>query len=183
MKYDFNAFDLKKKEVNDWLAQEYIQLQTGRISAAVVDNIKIDIYGTKTPIVHLASVSVEDPKTLLISPYDNSTSQQIESTLREKLDSFGISVSDSGIRVIAPTLTSERRTLLEKIAKEKRDEAKNSLRSTREKVINVIKKQTADKILSEDESFSVKKEFQEIIDKTNESIDVIFEKKIKDIKS
>lgn len=182
MKYDFEILKIKEKEVVEWLIEEYAQLQTGRITPVILDIVKVDLYGSKTPIAHLASVSIENPKTLIITPYDNSALQAIEMALREKANFFEVSITENSIRVIAPEITGERRMFLEKIAKEKKEEAKNSLRGVREKIINDIKGQLNDKIISEDYSFALKKELQDKVNKINENIDLIYQKKTEDIR-
>ena len=114
MKYDFSSFEKRVEEVISWLTNEFVQLQTGRISPAVLDNVKVDVYGAKTAISHTASISVEDPKTLNIVAFDENNIPEIENSLREQAPTFSISVAGSSIRVISPELTQERRELLKK---------------------------------------------------------------------
>ena len=181
MKYDFSMFEGRIVEVIEWLSNEFIQIQTGRISPAVLDLVKVTVYGTASQIAHIASVSVEGPKTLAINAFDESNIPLIEAALREQLNSFSIAVSQSSIRVIAPDLTQERRELLVKVIKDKKEEAKKSLRGDREKTLDKIKKDAANNVLSEDEERATKEDLQKIVDDINKKIDDMTDNKEKQL--
>ena len=181
MKYDFSMFEGRITEVVEWLSNEFLQIQTGRISPAVLDLVKVTVYGSASQIAHIASVSVEGPKTLVINAFDESNTPLIEAALREQLNSFSIAVAQSSIRVIAPDLTQERREFLVKVIKEKKEEAKKSLRGAREKTIDKIKKDAADNVLSEDEAREIKENLQKIVDDANKKIDEMIDNKEKQL--
>lgn len=181
MQYNFEQFSDREEEVLEWLGNEYAQIQSGRITTAVLDRITVDIYGVKTMLAHASTIAVEDSKTLTIVPYDAMFLPEIEAVLRKELDSMEVAVADTIIRVIAPDLTGERRTLLQKTARERSEEAKQSIRSAREKVLSEVKKKKEDADLSEDEVFAVKEGLQEKVDAANVRIEEMYEEKVKDI--
>ena len=181
MQYDFGQFSDREKEVLEWLGNEYAQIQSGRITTALLDRITVDMYGVKTMLAHASTISVEDPKTLTIVPYDAALLPEVEAVLRKELSSVEMAVGDTAIRVIAPELTGERRTLLQKTARERSEEAKQSIRTIREKVLVDIKKKKEDSELSEDEVFAVKEDLQKKIDAVNARIEEMYEEKVKDI--
>ena len=180
MQYDFSAFSDREKETLAWLGDEYAQIQSGRVTTALLDRVVVAAYGAKTALSHCAAIAAEDPKTLSVTPYDPALLPEIEAALRDQVPSMSIAVGETTIRAISPELTGERRTALEKVARERAEEAKQSLRGAREKAVSDIKQQKADGTLSEDEEFAVKKELQEKIDAANKAIEEMCEKKVQD---
>ena len=181
MQYDFSNFSAREEEIVAWLSTEYAQIQSGRITTALLDRVMVSAYGAKTALHHCATVAVEDAKTITVTPYDMTLLPEIETALREQVSSVSIAVGETTVRVIAPDVTGERRAMLEKTARERMEEAKKSIRGTREKMLSDIKCKKTDGDLSEDEEFSAKKELQEKIDATNKKIEEMYEKKIQDI--
>lgn len=183
MAYNFNDLKKKVKETGEWLSKEYGGIRTGRATPILLDTVYAEAYGSKMPVNQLASVSVEDARTLRISPWDTSVSKDIEKGIM--LADLGVSVSidDSGLRVIFPDLTSERRTQLTKIAKQKLEDARITLRGAREETWSDIQKKEKDGEMSEDDKFRAKEDMQKIIDEGNRSLEEIFDKKEKEISS
>ena len=161
MQYDFSSFSEREEEARKWLSAEYTQIQSGKITAALLDRVTVPAYGAKTALNHCATIAVEDAKTLTVTPYDPTLLPDIETALREQVPSMSVAVGETTVRVIAPDLTGEHRAMLEKTARERMEEAKQSVRGAREKILSDIKQKKADGTLSEDEEFSVKKELQE----------------------
>ena len=153
----------------------------GGITAALLDRVSVFAYGAKTALNHCAAVAVEDAKTLTVTPYDATLLPDIEAALREQVPSVSVAVGETTVRVIAPELTGERRAILEKVARERMEEAKQSVRGVREKILSDIKKQKADGLLSEDEEFAAKKVLQEKVDAANKDLEEMCEKKMQDI--
>ena len=180
MQYDFTQFAEREKEVLDWLGNEYTQIQSGRITSAIVNRVEVQAYGAKTALTHCAAVTIEDPKTLTVTPYDATLLPDIEAALRERLPTMEIAVGETTVRVIAPDVTGERRVILEKNIRERADEAKQSIRGVREKVLTDIKQKTGSE-LSEDETFAAKEELQKSIAAANERVEKMYEEKLKDI--
>ncbi|OGD68168.1 ribosome recycling factor [Candidatus Campbellbacteria bacterium RIFCSPLOWO2_02_FULL_35_11] len=181
MSYDFSKFKKELSEIESWLSKEYTTIRTGMASPALLDGVKVESYGSLMPINQLATVGTEDARTLRISPWDKSQVRGMEKAINDA--NLGVSVvSDSiGIRVIFPELTSERRVLLIKSAKEKLEKARVSLRGEREKEWEDIQKREKDGEISEDEKFRLKDDMQKIVDETNKKFEEIFAKKEKEI--
>ena len=119
MPYNFSTFTAKSKDVHDWLGKELGGLRSGRAAPAVLDGILVESYGTKLPIKHVATVSVEDARTLRITPFDAGAAKEIEKAIASANLGLSVSADDKGVRAHFPELTSERRTALMKVAKEK----------------------------------------------------------------
>ena len=175
MSYNTTNFKSELKKIEEWLSKEYSSLQTGRATPMVLDSINIESYGSMMPIKNVASVSIEDSKTLRVAPWDKSQIKAIESSIIAS--NLGLSVvSDSdGVRVIFPMLTTENRTKLVKILKEKLEDARISVRKERQNEID------ATEDLPEDEAKRAKDDIQKCVDETNKNLEAIFEKKETDL--
>ena len=162
---------LELKKIEEWLSKEYGQVHTGRATPMVLDSISIESYGSRMPIKNVAGVTIEDPKTLRIAPWDKNQIKEIESAIMAS--NLGLSVvSDSdGVRVIFPMLTTENRTKLVKILKEKLEDARISVRKARQAGIDSLGD------LSEDEVKRGKDEIQKYVDESNRNLEAIFAKK------
>ncbi len=157
------------------MSKEYTQLNTGRASPMVLDGIAVEVYGAFQPIKNVASVSIEDPKTLRVSPWDKSQVKAIEKAIMASNIGLSVATDESGLRVIFPQLTTETRQNLVKILKGKLEEARITVRKEREKVMDDIN------ALTEDEKFKGKEDLQKIVDETNRNLEAIFEKKEKEV--
>ena len=183
MKYDFTTFNTAVTDTHSWLANEYIQIHTGQISAAVLDGVNVLTYGTESPLRNCASINLENQRTLLVLPYDTALTKDIEKALTYALPSMSITVSDTGIRVVASEMIGERRAMLETTIKKKAEDARQSIRGAREKVLTDIKKKKSAKEISEDEEMGIKKDLQKHVDLANEKIEKMRTNKLKDIQS
>lgn len=164
MKYNFENLKAKIEDVKTWLSAEYAGLRTGRATPILLDSIYVDSFGAKTPIKHIAAIVTEDARTLRISPWDKSQIAGIEKAIAEANLGVSTAPDDSSIRVIFPDLTAERRTALIKLAGEKLEEAKVSIRKEREKTWTDILAKEKEGELSEDEKFRLKDELQKVVD-------------------
>jgi ribosome recycling factor len=122
--YDFTQLKTQIKETEDWLQKELTGIRTGRASPALLDSVKPEVYGSQTPLVQVASVSIEDARTLRVSPWDKSNIKTIEKAVIDANLGVGTAVDDLGLRVTFPELTGERRTMLTKLSNEKHEQAK-----------------------------------------------------------
>jgi ribosome recycling factor len=181
MSYNFTNFKNNLKKVEEFLSKEYSQLSTGRASPMVLDSVMIESYGAFQPIKNLASVSIEDPKTLRVSPWDKSQVKAIEKAILVSNLGLSVATDDAGLRVIFPQLTTETRQNLVKVLKGKLEEARISVRKEREEVWNDIQAQEKESILTEDQKFRSKDELQKIVDEANNNLENIFEKKEKEV--
>lgn len=181
MAYDFLKFKNNLKEVEGWLAKEFSTIRTGAASPALLDSIKVESYGSLMPINQLASVNIEDARSLRINPWDLSQVKPIEKAITIANLGVSVTVDGKGLRVIFPELTSERRVLLIKAAKEKLEKARISLRGERDDVWSDIQKKEKDGEISEDEKFRLKDQMQKEIDDSNTKLESLFVKKEKEI--
>ncbi len=183
MNYDFKILKEKAKGVEEWLKKEYMGLRTGVASTSILDGISIDAYGSKMPLNQVANIGTEDARTIRITPWDKTQSKAIEKAIT--LADLGVSVGadDKGVRVSFPELTTERRAMIIKTAKQKLEDARVNLRSVREDVWGDIQEKEKGGELTEDERIRFKKEMQSIIDESNSNLEVLFDKKDKEINS
>lgn len=181
MSYDLSKIKNKKEETKVWFQNEIASLRTGRATPALVENILVDSYGTKTPLKHLASINAEDAKTLRITPWDNGVLKNIETSIvASNLGSQPIADKQS-IRLTLPELTEERRKSLIKLVGEKIEEAKVSLRRERDEVWKDIQEKERKGEIPEDDKFRLKDELQKIVDNATEELEMIKKEKEKEI--
>jgi len=177
MAYNFSNFKDKVKEINNWLSGEFAGIRTGRATPAILDKIMVESYGSKMAISHVATVSTEDARSLRISPWDKSQIKEIEKAIASANLGVSASSDDAGVRVNFPELTSESRTALLKIAKQKLEDARISLRRERDEVWEDIQEKEKGGELSEDEKFRYKDELQRVVDEANKSLDEVYKRK------
>lgn len=181
MQYNFSNFKIELKKVEEFLAKEYNQLNIGRASPMVLDGVSVESYGSRVPLKNVASVSIEDPKTLRIAPWDKSQVKEIEKAILASNLGLSVATDEIGIRVIFPQLTTETRQTLVKVLKEKLEEARITVRRERENVWKDVEVKERDAKLTEDEKFRAKDDLQKIIDEVNKNLEAIFEKKEREV--
>ncbi|OGI86295.1 ribosome recycling factor [Candidatus Nomurabacteria bacterium RIFCSPLOWO2_01_FULL_39_17] len=181
MQYNFSNFKTGLKKVTEFLGKEYSQLNIGRASPLVLDGITIESYGSYVSLNTVASISIEDPKTLRIAPWDKSLVKNIEKAIIAENLGLSVATDDTGIRVIFPQLTTETRQNLVKVLKEKLEEARIAVRKERENIWNEVQTQEKSGKMTEDEKFRAKEELQKIIDDTNKNLETSFEKKEREV--
>ncbi len=177
MAYDFSKLDAGIRESKEWLEKEFSGIRTGRSSPAILDNVRPEVYGTRTPMQQIGSVSIEDARTLRIIPWDKSVTKAIEKAITEA--DLGISVmsDDQGLRIIFPELTAERRTILAKLAGQKCEEARVTLRGHRTDAIKGLEGAEKEGGMGEDELKRLKEEVQKKIDTANTELDSMLKRK------
>lgn len=175
--FSIEGFKQELKQAGEWLAKEYSQIHTGRAAPALLDGVHVEVYGMVQPLKNSASISIEDPKTLRVIPWDKNTIKDVERALHASNLGFSIAVDDAGVRVIIPSLTTETRTNLVKIAKDKLEDARITVRKMREKIIQDLKEAQ----LPEDESVRKKDEVQKLVDDTNAALETQFKHKESEI--
>jgi ribosome recycling factor len=183
MTYDFTAFTARVGEIEEWLKKELASLRTGRATQAVLDSITVDAYGAQSPLAHVATISIEDARTIRISPWDRAHVKAIDASIQKADLGLSVSVDDHGLRVIFPELTGERRTQIVKLLKERLEEARVTLRKEREGVLGDLKKNEKEGSMSEDEHFRAKEELQKFVDAANERFDALAAKKETEIQA
>ncbi|HEX8993965.1 MAG TPA: ribosome recycling factor [Candidatus Paceibacterota bacterium] len=183
MAYDFKPFEKQITDITERLSRELGGVRTGRATPAILDGILVESYGTRMPINQLATVAVEDARSLRIAPWDMSNAKDIEKAIT--LADLGLSVGadEKGVRVFFPDLTAERRTMLVKISKEKVEEARIALRGARDTVWSDIQKLEREGSMPEDDKFRAKDDMQKRVDGANSKFDEMLSKKEKEILS
>lgn len=156
-------------------------IRAGRANPSLLDRVTVDYYGSPTPLKALANVSVPDPRTLLITPFDPKSISNIEKGINEA--NIGINPSNDGkvIRLAMPTLTEERRKELTKSVKKYGEEAKVAIRNVRREENEALKKQQKDGELTEDDVKSAMNDIQKAVDKAIKDIDEMVAAKDKEV--
>lgn len=183
MNYDFSHLKQKAKDIEEHLKEELSRIRTGRATPALLDRVMVDSYGAKTPINQVAGINIEDARTLRITPYDANQTTEIEKAITNSNLGVSVSVNENGIRIFFPELTSEVRSTFVKVVKRKLEDAHISLRNERDNTWNDIQKKEKNKEFSEDDKFRFKNDMQKIIDEVINKLNVIAEKKEKEIMS
>jgi len=181
MSYNFSPTKQNIKDLEEWLKREMSTIRTGRATPAILDGVKVEAYGSEMPINQLANVSVEDARTIRISPWDATQVKAIEKAIVASDLGLSVAVDGSGIRVNFPELTTDRRGALIKIAKQKLEDARVTLRTERERVIKEVDGQEKSGSISEDEKFRIKTELQKMVDDAGRALEEVFVKKEKEI--
>lgn len=163
------------------LDREFGRLRTGRASTSLVDNIKVDYYGTPTPISQLASVAIPDSRTITIQPWDRGAFASVEKAILKS--DLGLTPMNDGkvIRISIPPLTEERRKELVKLARKSSEDGKVAVRNVRRDANEHLKKLEKDKILSEDEQKKATEDVQKLTDKYVAKVDEKCQVKEKEI--
>lgn len=180
--YDFSKLKTNIKETEEWLARELSGVRTGRATPTLLDAVKPEAYGARTPLSQLASISVEDARTLRVIPWDKDVLKAIEKGITEADLGVGVATDDQGLRVSFPELTSERRIQLSKIAGDKTEQAKVTLRSHRTDALKMLEAAEKAGGMGKDEFERLKVELQKLIDAGNEALAKILEKKENEIR-
>lgn len=147
------------------LDKDFAKLRTGRASTALVESIKVDYYGTPTPIGQMASVAVPDSRTVTIQPWDKGGFASVEKAILKS--DLGLTPMNDGkiIRISIPALTEERRKDLVKVSRKYTEEAKVAVRNVRRDANDQLKKLEKDKVLSEDDHKKATDDVQKLTDK------------------
>jgi ribosome recycling factor len=181
MQYDFTKLKNKIKETEDWMKKEYTAIRTGMASPQLLDGIQVESYGQRMPLNQVGSVSVADAKSLLVTPWDATQVKAVEKAITVADLGVSLKTDEKGVRVFFPDLTSERRELLMKLAKEKQEQAKITLRAVRDEVVKDIEAKEKEGGMGEDDKFRFKAEMQKLVDAGNAAMEAIFIKKEKEI--
>ena len=181
MSYNFSLFRQKIKEAEDRLARELSQVRTSRAAPMMLDAITVEAYGSMMPLRELASIGIEDARTLRVAPWDASVVKAIERAITLGNLGLSVAVDEKGVRVSFPELTSERRTEMVKLARGRLEEVRVSLRAERDVIWNDIQKQEREGKMSEDEKFRAKDEMQKLTDEANKKLDEQMSRKEKEI--
>lgn len=175
------VYDDKMKKAIEFLESEYAGIRAGRANPHVLDKLRVDYYGTPTPIQQVGNVTVPEARIIQIAPWEKSLLREIEKAILTS--DLGINPSNDGsvIRLIFPELTEERRKDLAKDVKKKAEEQKVAIRNIRRDANDAFKKLGKTEDVSEDEIKALEEQVQKMTDKYIKEVDVVMEEKTKEI--
>ena len=175
------VYDSKMTKSFDALLRDYAAIRAGRANPHVLDKIKVDYYGTPTPLQQVGNISVPEARVIQIQPWESSLIKEIEKAIM--VSDIGITPSNDGriIRLVFPELTEERRKELVKDVKKKAENAKVAIRNIRRDGNDTIKKSQKSNEISEDEAKQLEDKIQKLTDKYVGMIDNVMESKSQEI--
>ncbi|MGL5435282.1 MAG: ribosome recycling factor [Lachnospiraceae bacterium] len=181
MQDKLKVYEDKMNKSLDSLMGELATIRAGRANPHVLDRIKIDYYGTPTPIQQVGNISIPEARMIVIQPWEKNLLKEIEKALLTS--DLGINPTNDGnvIRLVFPELTEERRKGLAKDVKKKGEGAKVAIRNIRRDANDAIKKMEKTNEISEDELKTSEDKIQKITDKMIEKIDGVVDNKTKEI--
>ena len=175
------VYDDKMKKAIEFLEADYATIRAGRANPAVLDPIKVEYYGTPTPISQIASVAVPEGHTILIQPWDATALKDIEKAIN--MSDLGINPVNDGksIRLVFPPLTEERRKELVKEIRKTGENAKVAVRNIRRDAVDAIKNLKKQNEITEDDQKGAEKDIQDLTDKNVKTIDNMIADKEKEL--
>lgn len=180
--FDFSELRKKGEDIERWLVKELSVVRTGRATPVILDFVQVEAYGSKMAVRELASITVEDAKTVRIEPWDMGIGKSIEKAVNSSNLGLSVVPYDKGLKIIFPELTAERREQLVKVIKNKLEEGKVSLRGLRDKTWKTIEEKEKSGGMGEDDKFRLKEEMQKIIDETNKKLEELTVRKEAEIR-
>ena len=181
MEERLQPYETKMGKSYDALLKEYASIRAGRANPHVLDKIRVDYYGTPTPLQQVGNISVPEARVIMIQPWEKKMIREIEKAIMTS--DLGINPTNDGssIRLIFPELTEERRKVLAKDVKQKGDEAKVAIRNIRRDANDAFKKMNKNNELTEDDQKDLEEKIQKLTDKYVKEIDKAIEEKTKEI--
>ena len=181
MEERLQPYETKMGKSYDALLKEYASIRAGRANPHVLDKIRVDYYGTPTPLQQVGNMSVPEARVIMIQPWEKKMIREIEKAIMTS--DLGINPTNDGssIRLIFPELTEERRKVLAKDVKKKGDEAKVAIRNIRRDANDAFKKMNKNNELTEDDQKDLEEKIQKLTDKYVKEIDKAIEEKTKEI--
>jgi ribosome recycling factor len=163
------------------LEQDLGSIRTGRASPTLLERLHVDYYGVPTPLMQLATISVPEPRQLMIRPFDGTTLKTIERSIQAS--DLGLTPNNDGkvIRLNIPLLTEDRRRELVKVVHTRLEEGRIAVRNVRRDLMKDLREFEKEKLISEDDLETAEDELQKLTDKMVANIDIIGEKKQKEI--
>ncbi|TGK43509.1 ribosome recycling factor [Leptospira andrefontaineae] len=174
-----SAMKSKMDKTVELLKKDFAGVRTGRANPALIEDLRVEYYGTPTPINQLGNISAPEPRLLVVSPYDKGTMKDIEKAIQAS--GLGLQPTNDGvvIRIIIPELTGERRKELAKVVKSKSEEKKVAVRNIRRDAMEDLKKHSEG--ISQDELKTLQDQVQKITDSYIDKVSAITAEKEKEI--
>ncbi len=163
--------DMKMDDAVQYLKSEFSHIRTGKANPALISGVKVEYYGAQTPLQQLGNITVPEPRLLMVAPYDKSVLPDMEKAIMAA--GLGLNPMNDGdfIRIPLPILTEERRKELVKVAKDKAEQARVSIRNSRRDANDTIKKTVESESLPEDSKFEAEEEVQKVTDNHTNTVD------------
>jgi ribosome recycling factor len=163
------------------LRKDLARIRTGRASVSLLDDVRIDYYGTPTPLSQVATLNIPEPRLITIQPWEKKLMPEIEKAILKS--DLGLNPASDGmlIRIAIPALTEERRKEMVKTVKKMAEEAKIAIRNARRDANEALKKQEKDKTITEDQHKRGEKEIQDLTDSYIKKADEVVAHKEKEI--
>ena len=173
--------EMKMEAAVEHTRSEFGRIRTGRANPGLISDLRVDYYGAPTPLQQLAGISVPEPRMLLVTPYDASAMKGIERAI--STSDLGLNPSNDGkvIRVVFPELTEERRKEFVKLAKERAEEGRISIRNVRRHAKSELAKLREESEISEDEERRADKQLQDLTDRMVHEVDTLLAHKEKEL--
>lgn len=171
----------KMKKALEVLKKELATLRAGRATPALLDKITVDYYGTPMPVNQVATVSVPEPRLIVIQPWEKNMLAVIEKAIQKS--DLGLTPTNDGtvVRLVIPQLTQQRRAELVKVVHKKAEEGRVAIRNLRRDANEIIKKMEKEKSISEDEAEKAQEDIQKLTDKYIKEVDRVAAQKEKEI--
>jgi len=173
----YKEYRLKMQKTIEVLEGEFTRIRTSRANPAILDGIKVDYYGTPTPLKQVASISVPEPRQLVIQPWDRTVLPEVEKAIQRSELGLNPKVEANLIRIQIPPLTEERRRDLVKLCAKLTEDARVAVRNLRRDANETVKRLEKDKKITEDDSKSGSKKTQEMTDEFIKKLDEQLKKK------
>ncbi len=165
----------------EYAGQELAALRTNRVTPALIENIKVEVYGAKMPLTQVASINSPEARQLLVEPWDKNIIKSVEKAIETA--SIGLSISNEGnfLRLFMPSMTEETRKQVIKLLREKMEKARVSLRGLRDEIKEEIVQAEKNKEISEDERFKLLEDLDKMAREYTDKVGELGEKKEKEI--
>jgi ribosome recycling factor len=175
--------ELQMSDAIEFLHKEFSAIRAGKANPALLDTLKVDYYGTMSPINQVANVSAPEPRMLVVQPWDKGMIPAIEKAIRSS--TLGLNPNNDGhiIRIPLPILSEERRQELVKVARDLAEQGRVSIRNARRDAKDHVKNTVKDNSLPEDSRFEAEDEIQKLTDQYIEKVDHMLKEKEKEILS
>ena len=179
--FDEKSHSLKMDKAIEVFSKELSSLRTGRANAAMLDIIKVDVYGQQMPINQIGSITTPEPRMINIQVWDQNNVNLIDSAIKKSELGLNPQIDGQLIRLPIPELNEERRIELKKIIKSMGEKCKITIRNIRREANEELKKQLKEKQISEDQNKSFEKNIQKLTDNSIENLEKILAEKEKEI--
>lgn len=179
----YNHASSEMHDALEFLKREFSHLRAGKATPTLLDGIKVDYYGSQTPLNQLAGITAPEARLLVVQPYDKNVIEDIEKAIMAS--GLGLNPNNDGtlIRIPLPVLSEERRSELVKLAHEITEKARISIRNSRREANDHIKNKMKEDSLPEDALYDAEKEIQQLTDDYTQKVEDLLEKKEQEIKT